>query len=90
MKKIFIVAAAAALIASPVLAQTRVIIVDPVETGSVTRAPIDQSVPGSSSASPHTRTQGNNVHSGGEFVPSFQQGDNQEAGGPANELNPGR
>jgi hypothetical protein len=90
MKKLFLAAAAVALITSPVLAQTRVIVVDPVETGSVSRAPIDQSVPGSSTASPHSRTQGNNAHTGGDLVPSFQQGSSQEAGGPANELNPGR
>jgi hypothetical protein len=33
---------------------------------------------------PLTRTQGNETRSG---VPAFQQGDNQQAGGPANELN---
>jgi hypothetical protein len=90
MKKLFLAAAAAALIASPALAQTRVIVVDPVETGSIVGGPIDQSVPGSSTASPHSRTQGNNAHTGGPFVPSYQQGSSQEAGGPANELNPGR
>lgn len=90
MKNILCAAIFSTFVASPALAQTRVIVVDPIETGSVVRAPIDQSVPGSSTASPHTRTQGNNAHSGGDLVPSYQQGDNQESGGPANELNPGR
>ncbi|KAA2243961.1 hypothetical protein [Salinarimonas soli] len=63
-----------------------VVIVDPVETGSIVGVPADPSVPGSSTASPFSRTQGNNAHTGGDLVPSFQQGDNQQAGGPANEL----
>ena len=67
-----------------------VVIIDPVETGSIVVAPVSPSVPGSSTASPFTRTQGNNAHTGGDLVPSYQQGDNQEAGGPANELNRGR
>ncbi len=87
MKNLLLAATASLLIASPVLAQTRVIVVEPVETGSVNRSLIDPSVPGSSTASPHSRTQGNNAHTGGDLVPSFQQGSSQESGGPANELN---
>lgn len=87
MKNLLLAATASLLIASPVLAQTRVIMVEPVETGSVSRSLIDPSVPGSSTASPHSRTQGNNAHTGGDLVPSFQQGSSQESGGPANELN---
>jgi hypothetical protein len=90
MNNILLAAVATAFFASPVLAQTRVIVVDPVETGSTLRAPVDPSVPGSSTASPHTRTQGNNVHTGSDLVPSFQQGSSQESGGPANELNSSR
>jgi glucose/arabinose dehydrogenase len=67
-----------------------VVIVDPVETGSIVVAPADPSVPGSSTASPFSRTQGNNAHTGGDLVPSFQQGSSQESGGPANELIPRR
>jgi hypothetical protein len=67
-----------------------VVIVDPAETGSIVAAPVDPSVPGSSTASPFSRTQGNNAHTGGDMVPSFQQGSSQESGGPANEPIPRR
>ncbi len=43
--------------------------------------------PGGSTADPLTRTQGNPDTRGGALTPSFQQGDNQQSGGPANELN---
>jgi hypothetical protein len=66
------------------------VIVDPVETGSIVVAPADPSVPGSTTGDSFARTQGNNSHSGGDLVPSFQQGDNQQSGGPANELIPQR
>lgn len=62
-------------------------LVDPVETGTIVVAPVDPSVPGSVTGDPFSRTQGNNVGAGGDLVPSYQQGDNQQAGGPANELN---
>jgi hypothetical protein len=90
VKNILLAATAVSLLASPVIAQNRVIVTDPVTTGSVRGAPFDGSVQGSSTSSPHSRTQGNNSHGGGNLVPSYQQGSNQEAGGPANELNPGR
>ena len=89
MKKLLLATATAAvaLFTSPALAQTGVIVIDPVETGTVMTAPVSPSVPGSTTASPHSRTQGNNAHTGGSLVPSYQQGSSQESGGPANELN---
>lgn len=90
MKNVLLAVAATALFASPVLAQTRTILVDPVETGSIVRAPGDLSVPGSATADPFARTQGNNVHSGSDLTPSFQRGTSQQSGGPANELIPQR
>ena len=66
------------------------VIVDPIATGSIVAVPADPSVPGSATADPFARTQGNNSHTGGPLVPSYQQGDNQQAGGPANELIPQR
>ncbi len=62
-------------------------LVDPVETGTIVVVPGGQSVPGATTGDPFSRTQGNNVGAGGDLVPSFQQGDNQQAGGPADELN---
>ncbi len=73
-----------------IVRQPGAVLVDPVETGSIVVAPADPSVPGSITSDPFTRTQGNNVQSGGDLVPSFQQGDNQQSGGPANELIPQR
>ncbi len=73
-----------------IVGQPGVVVVDPVETGSIVVAPADPSVPGSITSDPFTRTQGNNVHTGSDLVPSFQQGDNQQSGGPANELIPQR
>ncbi|HYF56949.1 MAG TPA: hypothetical protein VEA41_22050 [Salinarimonas sp.] len=73
-----------------IVGQPGVVIVDPVETGSIVRAPGDLSVPGSATADPFARTQGNNVHSGSDLTPSFQRGTSQQSGGPANELIPQR
>ena len=56
-------------------------VVAPSATGTVV-APAN---PGAT-ADPLTRTQGN-PDTRGSNSPSFQQGDNQQAGGPANELN---
>lgn len=89
MRRLMAIAAAATLISAPAIAQTRVVS-QPVTTGSIFVTPADLSVPGSATASPHARTQGNNAHTGSELVPFFQQGSNQEAGGPANELNASR
>lgn len=56
-----------------------------VTTAPATTGTIRSDVPGS--ADPLTRTQGNPDSRGGANTPSFQQGDNQQSGGPANELN---
>ncbi|KAA2236667.1 hypothetical protein [Salinarimonas soli] len=55
--------------------------VAPSTTGTV------RSADPAATADPLTRTQGNPDSRGGPLTPSFQQGDNQQAGGPANELN---
>ncbi len=57
-------------------------VVAPSTTGTV----VAPASPGTS-ADPLTRTQGNPDTRGGSNTPSFQQGDNQQSGGPAHELN---
>ncbi len=54
-------------------------------SGPATTGTVAPASPGAA-ADPLTRTQGNETR-GGSGTPSFQQGDNQQAGGPANELN---
>jgi hypothetical protein len=55
------------------------VVTAPSTTGTVT-------APRGTATDPLTPTQGNNTQ-GGSGSPSFQQGSNQQSGGPANELN---